>query len=184
MLRVLNFTESTIGKRKLIICFGVIIIIAIGFLYYESIYNLNNRFKSFSDLTTTSKNPDQHDTLFIKENPTQIEVLKDNLNNDNITKCWDFEKYTVIEECSKCDYFSLKHIKACLTTSYKEEIKCEKYGQVSRSCKVPAYVLSKRYWSFDFICFVFTVLFSSFTINRKRYLDKQAMDRMRQQILS
>ena len=52
------------------------------------------------------------------------------------------------------------------------------------SCHTPNHVLSKRYWSFEFICLVLTGVFTSFVVNRKRYLDKKAMERMRAQILS
>lgn len=201
MLRVLTFTEGHIGKRKLLICFGVIVVVAIGFLYYESFYNLNNRFRPFSPFANknTAKSTSDHSsttksalntidkqTIITQKNEerSKNEVLKDNENNEKKSKCWSTEKFKILEVCTRCDLFALKFVHACQETGYKELIACEKYGHASRSCPTPNHVLSKRYWSFEFICLVLTAIFTSFVFNRKQYLDKQAMDRMRQQILS
>ncbi len=56
----------------------------------------------------------------------------DNKNNENKTKCWTVENYKIIEECSRCDLYSLKFLHACEETGYKELINCKVYGLVSR----------------------------------------------------
>lgn len=135
--------------------------LAIGFLYYESIYNLNNRFKPFSQVTNkpdtknlenTSQEKDVVGNLYILrfyqiQNLAYLfnnifiskdialaktDVLKDNSNTVNKSKCWEMEKFEVLEACSKCDLYSLKFLVACKGTGYKELIACEKYGHVSR----------------------------------------------------
>ena len=72
--------------------------------------------------------PDLSGNKFEKEK----ELINDNKNNGNVTKCWNIEKYTVIDQCFKCDSFSMNFLLACKETGYREVLKCEKYGHVSR----------------------------------------------------
>lgn len=181
---MLRRLEGHLGKRKLIICFGVIIILAIAFLYYESIYNLNNRFKPFSSFATSTKQSTKNTSNNLEKQIAKIDSQKDNIHNANKTKCWHLESFVVEEECQRCDLYSLKFLNTCKDSGYIERIKCKKSGVVSRSCAVPRQVIINRYWSFEFVCLVLTAICSSLVLNRKRYLDKQAMERMRQQILS
>ena len=62
----------------------------------------------------------------------KTDVLKDNVNTGNKSKCWEIEKFKVLENCSKCDLYSMKFLMACKETGYKELIACDKYGHVSR----------------------------------------------------
>lgn len=181
---MLRRLEGQFGKRKLIVCFGVIIILAIAFLYYESIYNLNNRFKPFSSLTVSTSKQILNDSDDFEKSSSKINYHIDNSHFANKTKCWNVDTFSIDKECHKCDLYSLKFLETCKETGYIEKINCKKLGNVTRSCNVPKEVISRRYWSFEFICLVFTAIFSSFVINRKRFLDKQAMERMRQQIQS
>lgn len=59
-------------------------------------------------------------------------VESDNKNNENLTKCWQVEAFSVIEKCTRCDPILLTSLRACKKTGYREIIHCEKYGQVSR----------------------------------------------------
>jgi hypothetical protein len=59
-------------------------------------------------------------------------IIIDNKNNENLTKCWNKEKFVVQESCSKCDSLISKYVYACKETGYREILTCEKYGQVSR----------------------------------------------------
>lgn len=185
MLRAVKLLESHIGKRKLVVCFGVVIILGIAFLYYENVYNLNNRFKPFS---TLSIDPDTSSHKTHQSNGNQnklaskLEIEKDNTNYINHSKCWQNEKFSIVQECKKCDPLYLKYLSACRKTGFIETLNCSKYGNVSRDCPVPDSVLIHQYWSFEFICLVLMGMFSSFVVNRKKFLDMQAMERMRQQI--
>jgi hypothetical protein len=62
----------------------------------------------------------------------QENVSKDNFNNINATKCWEKEDFTITEICNKCDKFLRKTLLACKISGYREVIKCNKYGMVSR----------------------------------------------------
>ncbi len=59
-------------------------------------------------------------------------ILIDNKNNENLTKCWSKEKFTLTEACSKCDPLLNKYLNACHETGYREVLNCQKYGTVSR----------------------------------------------------
>lgn len=109
------------------------------------------------------------------------EIKKD----EDSEKCWEKEKYSLIEPCQRCDSFLRSSlIKACKNTGYREVINCENHGIISRSCPVPVHVLKKHYWAFEFtsifICSVFTIIAK----RRKRYLDNLATEKVRRQILS
>jgi hypothetical protein len=125
----------------------------------------------------------QNILFFLKDIFGDKNVLNDNKNNKNSTKCWQVESYTILEKCSKCDTFSRNSLLACKPTGYREIIQCTKFGHVSRSCAVPTSILVRNYWTFQFVCLIITAIFSLFVIRRKRFLDYQATERVRQQLL-
>ncbi len=59
-------------------------------------------------------------------------ILNDNKNNENSSKCWNKETFTIVDVCSKCNAFLRNSVHACKATGYRETINCEKYGLVSR----------------------------------------------------
>ena len=47
-------------------------------------------------------------------------TINDNKNNGNVTKCWNIEKYTVIDQCFKCDSFSMNFLFSAFSKEIKE----------------------------------------------------------------
>jgi hypothetical protein len=59
-------------------------------------------------------------------------LLIDNKNDVNSTKCWEKENFKLLEPCDRCDQLLRKTLSACMSTGYREVLKCENYGIVSR----------------------------------------------------
>lgn len=203
--------DSLANKKKLLIIFVLVIFFTLIILYFQNAYNLPHQMKSIA--VVTNKNNQNLDNYKTKQNEKIVNnnsvkpnnannneeddlkvqaydifndkyILNDNKNNENKTKCWQVESFKIVQKCAKCDIFSTTSLKACSPTGFRELIQCSSYGQVSRSCPIPTEILKKHYWTFEFVSLLVTILFSSFVIKRKSFLDKQATERVRQQLLS
>ncbi|CAF0792907.1 unnamed protein product [Brachionus calyciflorus] len=188
MNAILSFFDSCncMSKKKLIAVFGAIVIIAITFLYFENFYNITHHSKQGFDFNTLPSNTIRYETEE-KVNESDIlknSILNDNKNNDNSKKCWNLEKFVIMETCHRCDSLLRSSLFACKETGYREILNCEKNGPVSRSCPVPVEVLKKHYWTFEFTSLSLCLLFTVISKRRKRYLDHLATERVRKQILS
>ena len=130
-------------------------------MYYENIYNLNNRFKQFNpDLfeagvlsTTTERSSLKLETdngmifnfLYFqiqlysngffedKELLNEQYILNDNKNSENV------EAFKIVEECEECDSYSLKFLHSCQATGFKEIVDCDKHGHASRRFKIKSF---------------------------------------------
>lgn len=170
--------------------------LGIAFLYFENIYNLRHRSRALFDSSIHNKQPsEQLDTGSpSNKKPTTTStttsksddkrIQSDNRNNDNTSKCWDKEPFTVLESCHKCNSWLKSSLQACKPTGYREVLNCEKYGPVSRSCPMPVAIAIRHYWTFETVCLLLTLVFTSIAKRRKRWLDHLATERVRQQILS
>ncbi|RNA05417.1 JTB isoform X1 [Brachionus plicatilis] len=180
---------NCISKRKLIAIFAAIIIIAITFLYFENFYNITYHSKTFFGQNTAIPNetelPDL-ETLETKKTDPLIKSINDNDKkiDQNSKKCWNEEKYNLVEACQRCDSLLRSSLLACKETGYREVISCESHGLVSRSCPVPVHILKKHYWAFEFTSLFICLVFTAIAKRRKRYLDHLATEKVRRQILS
>ena len=142
---------------------------------------------TISGSSSKNKGNENNNEIFdIKNKPGDSEknIQNDNKNNDNLTKCWDKEPFVVLEPCHKCSSLLRSSLYACKSTGYREVLNCERYGPVSRSCRMPDTIRIKHYWTFEIICLIFALIFTTIAKQRKRYLDFLATERVRQQILS
>lgn len=173
--------SSGISKKKLIAIFGAIVIVAVIFLYFESIYNLTHRFKGSLTVNNDPYKLNNEEKSQLDEALAEKNRNSDNKNNENATKCWQVEPFHILEPCSKCDSFAKSSLKACKLTGYRETLNCEKYGPVSRSCSKPQHVVTRQYWTFQVVSIILASVFTVIAQKRKKFLAKLAEERVRQQ---
>lgn len=98
--------------------------------------------------------------------------------------CYLTEPIEIIELCQKCTPYE-RRSKAivCSPTDYKELVMCQKSNiKISRSCPIPAHIQKQKFWIFEGIVLVISLLAIASVNSRQKTLDKQMVDKIRRQI--
>lgn len=100
------------------------------------------------------------------------------------SECYLSEPADSIILCQKCTSYERQlYSKACSPTGYKEVVLCSKSNiQAARSCPIPIYVQTQRFWTFEGIVLIIGIL-AIFTVqSRQKTLDKQMVEKIKRQI--
>ena len=120
--------------------------------------------------------------LTLNEEHFVTHPLVDESNQKNV--CWLTENWSVAKECDFCN--DLERLSgsepACNATGKKELIKCEKSGEVYRSCHRVIWMEERNFWAFESTAIIFGIFSSIFVIIRQGQLDRKMMDRIQKQI--
>lgn len=111
-------------------------------------------------------------------------ILVESTTNHTVVSekgCWDDEDFVIKKPCTPCSDFEKRsqHIAACVSSGYKELLKCSKSGEVYRSCSDSELL---HFYKFEMLTWLLGGLSSAFVIFRKRTLDKRMLQRIQQQV--
>lgn len=103
---------------------------------------------------------------------------------ENNSTCWLKEEFVILQDCQPCTAFEIKSKVqgVCVHTHNKERLKCKSGEIVSRSCDKVAWLDEKNFWTFEGVLFMTGAIFTLFSFQRQRVLDRKIQQRIQRQL--